>query len=280
MRGVPRDRSAIRRAPSASMGTPRMPADRMHDRLEFVDVVEVEPADEPEPVAQRPGDQPGAGGGPDQGEPGQVEPDAAGGRALADEDVELEVLHGRIEDLLHRPVQPVDLVDEEDVALLEVGEQGGQVAGPDQHRPRGDPQPDAHLGGHDAGQRGLAQARAARRTAGGRPAGRRLRAASMTIRRCSVSWPWPTNSPRVRGRRPASSASSAGAATGSTGRSHAGSRCQPGPASTSAGTGQHLLRAVGRHRCAPARAGRSAPAPRPARRRPRRRARRRISSGP
>ena len=103
---------------------------------ELVGVVEVEAADEAEPVAQRAGHQPGAGGGADQGEPGQVESDAAGRRALADEDVELEVLHGRVEDLLHRPVQAVDLVDEEDVALLEVGEQGGQVAGPDQHRAR------------------------------------------------------------------------------------------------------------------------------------------------
>ena len=83
----------------------------------------------------------------------------AGGRALADEDVELEVLHGRIEDLLDRAVQAVDLVDEQHVALLQIGEQGGQVTGPDQHRAGGDPKADTHLGGHDAGQRGLAQAR-------------------------------------------------------------------------------------------------------------------------
>ena len=128
MRGVPRDRSAIRQGP---LGVDRDPEDAGRpddDGLELVDVVEVEPSDEAEPVPERAGHQPGAGGGADQGEPGQVEPDAPGRRALADEDVELEVLHGRIEDLLHRAVQPVDLVDEEDVALLEVGEQGGQVA--------------------------------------------------------------------------------------------------------------------------------------------------------
>ena len=128
-----------------------------HDGLQLVDVVEVEPADEPEAVAQGPGHQPGAGGGPHQGEAGQVEPDAPGRRPLADEDVQLEVLHGRIEDLLDRPVEAVDLVDEQHVALLQVGEEGGQVARPDQHRAGGDPQPDPHLGGHDAGQRGLAQ---------------------------------------------------------------------------------------------------------------------------
>ena len=76
---------------------------------------------------------------------------------LANEDVQLEVLHGRIEDLLDRPVEAVDLIDEEDVTLLQVGEEGGQIAGPHQDRARGDAQADAHLRGHDAGQRGLAQ---------------------------------------------------------------------------------------------------------------------------
>ena len=76
---------------------------------------------------------------------------------LADEDVELEVLHGRIEDLLHRAVHAVDLVDEEDVALLQVGQQGGQVARPHQDRSRRDPQAHPEFGGHDAGQRRLAQ---------------------------------------------------------------------------------------------------------------------------
>ena len=98
---------------------------------------------------------------PDQGEAGQVEADRTGRRALADHDVEGEVLHGRVEDLLHDPVEAVDLVDEEDVALVEVGQDGGQVARPLQRRPAGDPQAHAHLGGHDPGQGGLPQARGA-----------------------------------------------------------------------------------------------------------------------
>src|SRR3712207_7412809 len=44
---------------------------------------------------------------------GQVEADRSGRRALADHDVELEVLHGRVEDLLHGAGQAVDLVDEQ-----------------------------------------------------------------------------------------------------------------------------------------------------------------------
>jgi hypothetical protein len=52
-----------------------------------------------------------------------------GGRSLADHDVKLIVLHRRVEDLLHHGAQPVDLVDEEDVPRLQVGQEGGQVAG-------------------------------------------------------------------------------------------------------------------------------------------------------
>ena len=78
---------------------------------------------------------------------------------FADQDVELEVLHGRVEDLFDGPGQTVDLVDEQDVAVLQVGEQRGQVARPHQRRAGGDAQPDAHLRRHDAGERGLAQTR-------------------------------------------------------------------------------------------------------------------------
>ena len=80
-----------------------------------------------------------------------------GAGALAEHDVELEVLHGRVQDLLHRPAQAVDLVDEEHVALGQVGEDGGQVAGPHQGRSGGDPEAGPHLVGDDPGQRGLPQ---------------------------------------------------------------------------------------------------------------------------
>ena len=90
---------------------------------------------------------------------GQVEADRARRRALADHDVELEVLHRRIEHLFDRARQPVDLVDEEHVAVVEVGEDGGEVAGALERGAAGDAQADVHLGGDDPRQRGLAQAR-------------------------------------------------------------------------------------------------------------------------
>ena len=130
----------------------------LDDGLEVGGVVVVEPGHEPEAVAQRAGDQTGAGGGADQGEVGDVESDRPGGRALAQHDVELEVLHRRVEHLFDGPGQPVDLVDEEHVALAELAEDGGEVAAPLEGRARGDVQPDVHLDGDDVGEARLAEA--------------------------------------------------------------------------------------------------------------------------
>ena len=115
-------------------------------------LVEVQPADEAEAVPQRPGDETGPGRGADQREARELQADGAGRRALADQDVEAAVLHGRVEHLLDGSVQAVDLVDEQHVAVLQVGEQRGQVAGPGQDGAGGDAEPGAHLGGHDPGQ--------------------------------------------------------------------------------------------------------------------------------
>ena len=53
----------------------------------------------------------------------------------------------------------MDLVDEQHVARLQVGQERGQVAGALEHRTGGLAQVDAQLGGDDVGERGLAQAR-------------------------------------------------------------------------------------------------------------------------
>ena len=63
--------------------------------------------------------QPGARGRADQRERRQVERQRPRSGALADDDVEPEVLERRVEDLLDRAREPVDLVDEEDVALAQ-----------------------------------------------------------------------------------------------------------------------------------------------------------------
>ena len=79
-------------------------------------------------------------------------------RAFADDEIEFEILHRRIEDFLHRRIEAVDLVDEEHVARFEIGEDGGEIAGLGQHRPRGRAEIDAQLARHDLRQRGLAEA--------------------------------------------------------------------------------------------------------------------------
>jgi hypothetical protein len=86
-----------------------------------------------------------------------VEPDRSRTRTLVEHDVETEVLHCRVDVLLHDSIQPVNLVDEEDLLILEVGEDPGEIARALDHRPGGDPRVAAHFPGEDAGQSRLAQ---------------------------------------------------------------------------------------------------------------------------
>ena len=120
--------------------------------------VEIEPVGRPETVTQRGADATRSGRGPDDGERLQAEPQAPRARSLADHHVEREVLHRRIEDLLDRPIEPMHLVDEEDVALIERGEDRGEVAGPLDRRTRRVAHVHAELARDDRGQRGLAEA--------------------------------------------------------------------------------------------------------------------------
>jgi hypothetical protein len=157
MRGVPRER---RGAVERGRRLQRDPEDARgagEDQHQLLGRVEVEPGDEAEAVAQRAGDQAGTGRGAHEREPRQVEADRAGRRALADHDVELEVLHRRVEHLFDRARQPVDLVDEEHVAVVEIGEDRGEIAGALQRGATRDPQAHAHLHRDDAGETGLAQ---------------------------------------------------------------------------------------------------------------------------
>src|SRR5581483_6302396 len=98
------------------------------DRSELSVRVQIEPERQPEAVAQRRREEAGARRRTDERERRQVERQRPRRRPLADDDVEPEVLERRVEDLLDRPVQPVDLVDEEDVARLERGEDRRHVA--------------------------------------------------------------------------------------------------------------------------------------------------------
>ena len=158
MRGVPRERRATSCAPSSVTLALEQARGAADDLLQFGDAVEIEADRDAEAVAQRRGQQPLAGGGADQGEFGQVDADRAGGRAFADHQVERAVLHRGVEDFLDRGGQAVDLVDEQDVAVLEIGQQSGEVARLGDDRARGGAEADPHFARQDPGERGLAEA--------------------------------------------------------------------------------------------------------------------------
>jgi hypothetical protein len=67
--------------------------------------------------------------GADQREGRQRVLHGAGRRPLADDEVEVTVFHGRVERLFHDRRETMDLVDEQDVPEIQVGEQRGEVAG-------------------------------------------------------------------------------------------------------------------------------------------------------
>jgi hypothetical protein len=129
MRGVPRARRAIFAGAVRAHARPRGRRRRACTiAFQFLHRVEGEADGDAEPVAQRRGEQARACRGADQGELGEVDLHRARRRPFADDEVELEVLHGGIEDLLHRRIEPVDLVDEEHVALFEVRQLRREVA--------------------------------------------------------------------------------------------------------------------------------------------------------
>ena len=178
-----------------SISTPRMRALRRTIAASSSGRVVVEPERQAEAVAQRRRQQPGARRRADQRERRQVERERARRRPLADDDVEPEVLERRIEDLLDRAVEAVDLVDEEDVAGLERRQDRGDVALALERRPGDLADADAELSADDLRERRLAEPGRARRAARGRAPRRAPCAASSAIASCSLTRSWPTKSP-------------------------------------------------------------------------------------
>ena len=126
--------------------------------LQFVGVVELEAVHEAKAVAQGRADHRVSRRRADEGEGLEVEAEAAGARALADDDVYGELLHCRVEHLLHHAAEAVDLVNEEDVAGLEAGEDGSKVACALDGGAGGYSNADAHLLADDVSEGGLAEA--------------------------------------------------------------------------------------------------------------------------
>ncbi len=111
----------------------------------------------PEAVSQRRRQQAGARRRADERERREVERQRAGTRSLADDDVQPEVLERRVQDLLDRPIDAMDLVDEEDVTRLEPREDGRHVALALERGAGDRPDPDAELLADDRRERRLAE---------------------------------------------------------------------------------------------------------------------------
>ena len=129
-----------------------------HVRLGVV----VEAMHEPEAAAQRRRQQAGARRRRDQRERLHRHLHRARARPLADDDVELVVLHRRIEDFLDRRREAVDLVDEQHLVALQRREDRREVAGTLDHRAGRGLHRHAEFVGDDVRQRRLAEARRAR----------------------------------------------------------------------------------------------------------------------
>ena len=131
----------------------------LHDARELLGVVELEPRHDAEAVAQRIGQHAGARRRADQREGRQIELHRARRGPFADHDVELVILERRIQHFFDDRRQPVDLVDEEHVVRLEVGQQRREIAGALEHGARGMAQIHAELVRDHVRERRLAEAR-------------------------------------------------------------------------------------------------------------------------
>jgi hypothetical protein len=146
----------IRRGPH-----PEHPARAHQDARQIGRRVVLETRGPAKAIAQWRGEEPGSGRRPNQREVREVQSDRTGAGPLADQEVELKILHGGVEDLLHARGQAMDLIDEEHITGLEIREQGCQVAGALDGGTTGGPQGCAHLVGDHAGERRLSQPRRA-----------------------------------------------------------------------------------------------------------------------
>ena len=128
------------------------------DDAQLVVGVELQAEEDSEAASQGRRQQAGARGGGDEGEGANLHDVGARGGALADDDVQLVVLQRGVELFFEDGLQAVDLVEEEDLALAQVGEDGGEVTLDLQGGAGGLLEADVELVGDDGGQRGFAQA--------------------------------------------------------------------------------------------------------------------------
>ena len=160
-----RDARRAARAPRQFLRGLKVEADAKNARRPYDDLfdvgwrVEIQAMHDPEPSTERRRQQPRARRRADERERLERHLDRARRRPAADHDVELEVLHRRIEDLLDVRREAVNLVDEDHFALVERGEHPREIARALDDRARRRSNRRAQLVGDDCCERRLAETR-------------------------------------------------------------------------------------------------------------------------
>src|SRR5258708_3200411 len=120
-------------------------------------IIEIQMIVLPKAIAERRTQETRSGGRADQRKRLHREAHRAGAGPLADDDVELEILHRGIKDFLDLASQAMNLVNEENIAFIEVVDDGGEVAGALDRGSRGGPQVDTEFARDDVCERSLAE---------------------------------------------------------------------------------------------------------------------------
>ena len=90
--------------------------------------VEIEPHRNAKAVTQGRGQQTLPRGCTDQRKRRQINPHGPRRWPFANHDIQRTVFHRGVEDFLNHGAEPVDFVNEQDVAILQIGEQRRQIA--------------------------------------------------------------------------------------------------------------------------------------------------------
>ena len=159
MRGGPRERRAMAARRFRIDLDPEDRRGAKNHSLEIVFGIEVETVHDAEAASKRRRQETGARRRADEGEVGDRDLHRLRGRTLTDDDVELEVLHRRIEHLFDGGMESMNLVDEQHVPGLEVREQRHQIARFLDERPGGGLDSDLELVRDHVRERRLPEAR-------------------------------------------------------------------------------------------------------------------------
>ena len=129
----------------------------LDDAAQLLGRIQLQPEHDAEAVAQRVGHLAGARRRADQGKTRQVDADRPRRRSLTNDDIQRKILHRGIEDLLDRTVEPVDLVDKQNIIFRKVCQQSRQIPRFFDRGTARNTDIDTHLVCDNACQRGLAQ---------------------------------------------------------------------------------------------------------------------------